>query len=785
MRPLPLTDVVEESRENGVLRMRGPHGERVEIRALEPDIVRVWIMPDGKPRLDRTWMIGDVPFQGRDRREITGFSSPPLAPDGDSFRTAALRLEIRPSPFAIRWRDADGEELANDLSFVYDRSGTAIRHTLARREGDRFYGFGERSGPLDKRGRRMRMHNVDALGYDPRSSDPLYKHYPIYIVFDGVRAHGLLYDNLASCVFDMGAEIDAYHGPFRYYEAEGGDLDCYFIYGPTIAEVVEKIASLTGRPALPPRWALGYLGSTMTYTEAENAQEQLARFVSLCEEHRIPCDLFHLSSGYTLDENGRRNMFTWNRERIPDPAAMVARFRQAGMKIAANVKPCLLTSHPEYGDAAREGLFIRRAEGDAPELSAFWGGPGSYLDFTNSSTVAWWKRHLRERLLDLGVAAVWNDNNEFEAWDDAARCHGFGAEIAVGLARPLQTLLMGRASYEALREKWPELRPFLISRSACPGMQRWAQTWSGDNSTSWEALRYNIPMGLGLSLSGMSSTGHDVGGFAGEAPSPELFVRWIQNGIFHPRFTIHSWHPDGSVNEPWMYPEALDVVRDAIAFRYRLIPTLYALFFEAHLRGTPIIRPMVYAFPEDPSTHDESFDFMLGPHLLVASVLEDGARTRRVRLPRGTRWCDFHHGAWHEGEVELAAPLERAPLLVAENGIVVLGGAMRYVGEGPEDVREARIFPALGEGRFTLYEDDGVTLGYQRGEVTAVEVRVSASEEAVEVEVRASGGHPLPYREIEIVLPPGERRPLRGRIRREGARAFAAVEGEGVPAAPD
>ena len=311
----------------------------------------------------------------------------------------------------------------------------------------------------------------------------------------------------------MDSELDAYHGRFRYYQADDGDLDYYLIYGPSIAQVVEKFSALIGRPILPPRWSLGYLGSTMTYTEAPDAQEQLKRFVALCDEHRIPCDLFHLSSGYTLDPNEKRNVFTWNRQRIPDPKAMVENFARAGIKLSPNIKPALLLTHPRYAEVAAFGGFIKQAESDAPEIITFWGGAGSYLDFTNSQTCEWWKRNVREQLLEYGIISTWNDNNEFEVWDDEARCDGFGEAIPIGLARPLQTLLMVRASYEAQKAFRPDERPYVLSRSGCPGIQRYAQTWSGDNTQSWETLKYNIPMGLGLSLSGAPNTGHDVGGF--------------------------------------------------------------------------------------------------------------------------------------------------------------------------------------------------------------------------------------------------------------------------------
>jgi alpha-glucosidase len=392
----------------------------------------------------------------------------------------------------------------------------------------------------------------------------------------------------------------------------------------------------------------------------------------------------------------------------------------------------------------------------------FWGGQGSYIDFTSPAGYDWWKNNVRAQLLEYGIASTWNDNNEFEIWDDAARCDGFGAPLPIALARPLQTMLMVRASYEAQREFRPNERPYLITRSACPGMQRYAQTWSGDNSTSWETLKYNIPMGLGLSLSGMANTGHDVGGFMGLAPSPELFVRWVQNGVFHPRFTIHSWHLDGTVNEPWMYPKVLPIIRDWIEFRYRLLPYLYSLLFESAQTGHPIIRPMVYAFPRDAHCHTESFDFMLGPNLLVASVLEEGARTRRVYLPQGTDWCDFYTGEWHRGgqAIQVDAPLDRIPLFVPAGGIIPMGKVMRYIGAEPDDVRQVYVFPHPREGRgaFTLIEDDGVTLNYQRGELTQVTLQVIAESNAIELGAQARGNWALPYSRIEFILPPGETR---------------------------
>jgi alpha-glucosidase len=670
----------------------GERGEAFSVTVLDHDLIRVQHHPDGAPRLDRTWLVvdasGDTPREGRRRDDLSSFPLPAHAltqrDDHWQVATDALRITLHLDGH-LEWATWAGAYFAADLprrAYTYDRAGRAIYHYMLRREDEHYYGFGERAGALDKRGMRMEMRNLDALGYNAETSDPLYKHVPFYITWiPSLKiAYGLLYDNLATTVFDMGREIDAFWGFYRTMQAQDGDLDYYLIYGPSIPQVIAKYARLTGKPALLPRWALGYLGSTMSYTEAPDAQEQLKGFVAHCQQHDIPCDGFHLSSGYTTDAQGRRNVFTWNRARVPDPHAMTKTFHDAGIRLAANIKPYLLTTHPKYDEVRALGGFIKDPDTGEPALCRFWsGGPfesgeGAYIDFTSAAGYDWWKTQVKEALFAYGIDAPWNDNNEFELWDDEAVCAGFGSPIRMALARPLQTLLMARASYEAAQEHRPDVLPFVLTRSGTAGIQRYAQTWSGDNETSWHTLRWNIPMGLGMSLSGIPNVGHDVGGFFGPAPDPELFVRWVGCGIFLPRFTIHSWNTDGTVNEPWMHADVLPIIRDLFHFRYRLLPYLHALMVEAHETGAPIMRPLVYEFPDDPRCTTESFTFLLGAHLLVAPVLEPGARTWRVYLPAGTAWCDWYTGDWYDGgqEVEVAAPLERVPLFARDGSSIPL-----------------------------------------------------------------------------------------------------------------
>ncbi len=751
------------------------NNESFALTALENDIVRVTFYPNGTPRFDRTWLVlgkdSSMPKEGRLRSDLSAFLLPPVKIESDekkiTLHTSELRLEIDPKTFAVRWFNAGGTPLAADLEdapYTYDRNGESVGHNLLCNKGEYYYGFGEISGKLNKARRHILLKNVDNPGYSAKDGSPLYKLIPFYITYnpETQQAFGIFYDNLATTTFDLNTHADGFSEHHRY-AAETGDVDYYFIYGPTIEQVVEKFTRLTGRMILPPRWSLGYMGSTMNYTEAKDAQVQLAKFAQKCEYYRVPCDLFHLSSGYTLGEDGKRYVFNWNRNRVPEPQRMVDDFHAHGIRLAANIKPCLLLTHPRFEEVKKLGAFIREPNSDEPEIFPFWGGNAAALDFSNPVAVDWWKQNAKQQLLNYGIDSTWNDNNEFEVQNGDARCIGFGREFPVKYARPLQTLLMMRTSFEAQIETRPNERPFLISRSGCAGMQRYVQTWSGDNFTSWQTLKYNIPMGLGLSLSGVPNTGHDVGGFAGPRPSPELFVRWVQNGIFHPRFTIHSWKVFFGANEPWMFPSVFPIIREAIHFRYRLMPYLYNLLVEAAQTGHPIIRPLVYSFSNDPLCLEESFDFMLGPSLLVASVVTPLTRSRRVYLPAGADWVDYYtHKQYKGGQtIRAAAPLSHLPLFVRAGDMIPMGEVVHPQFHAKDDVRQILVFPTKGKGKgsLDLHEDDGVSLAYQQGEVTQLHIQADYSEEEITFSILLDPyAYDLSYKEIEFILPKGENR---------------------------
>ena len=682
-------------------------GGRFSVQVLEPSLVRVRHQPATGYREPRTWAIAplpgpDVPWSGRQRDDTTGFSRPAAQlsqqPGQACLRTGKLSVTVQTHPLTLAWQDSQGRVFTRDRAtsaYFESRRTGAMRHYLQRDRAERYYGLGDKTGPLNLHGRRLRTLALDSLGYDPQRGDPLYKHWPFVLTRAPTgQWWGIYYDTLSACTFDLGCEHDNYHELFRYVEIDDGDLDYYLMLGDTPGEVIAQFVRLIGGTHLPPRWTLGYAQTAMGLADAPDAQQQLDAFISRIESEGIPCSAFHYGSGYS-SRGKRRYVFTWNHSKFPDPKTLNARFHAAGMQLVANIKPCLLDDHPAYPEVLAQGGFIHDAATGLPVLEQFWDGVGSHLDFTQPAVIAWWQKNLKAQVLDYGIGMGWNDNNEYAIMDDGATCHGFGTAMPVHRARPLHGLLMTRATFEAQAAHAPDKEIFTVTRGGAPGLQRYAQTWTGDNTTSWETLRWNIRTGLQMSLSGMFNIGHDVGGFAGPTPDPELFLRWVQACCLNPRMVMNSWKADGSTNVPWLHPSVTADVAAAIRLRYTLLPYLWSLFERASSLHQPIIRPTFYDFPDDEKCFEDCDDFMLGRDLLVAPVVQAGETLRTVYLPEGPQaWYDFHSGERYEaGQTHsVPAPLYTLPLFARAGAEIPIatGTAGRHRHDDP--VTEVLLF---------------------------------------------------------------------------------------------
>ena len=670
-------------------------GGELRVVFLAPRMARVTWQPPGGFREPRTWAIAprgeaDAPWQGRERESLEGFSRPQVKPQGNhGLATERLGVTLQgggQAPVRLVWRDLQRDQVVladrETSAYLHEARTGIVRHCLVRDPQEHYYGLGDKTGALNLHGRRLRCLGQDSIGYDPPHGDPLYKHWPFVLMrTTGGIWVGVYYDTLAACTFDLGCEHDNYHGLFRSLDVDDGDLDYYVMVGDTPAEVVAQFVGLIGGTHLPPRWTLGYAQTAMGLADAPDAQDQLARFIEQCQQHQMPISAFHYGSGYS-SRGKQRYVFTWNTSKFPDPQGLNAKFAAAGMKLVANLKPCLLDDHPSYAALAQAKAFIAHAQSGEPVVEPYWDGQGSHLDFTQPQAVQWWQTQLRQQILEKGIQIGWNDNNEYAIGADDAHSAGWGEPLPMHRSRPLHALLMTRATYEAQRAFFATSADaadygFTITRAGPPGIQRYAQTWSGDNTTSWASLKWNIRTGLQMGLSGLFNVGHDVGGFFGPLPDPELFLRWVQACALNPRMVMNSWKAGNVSNLPWMHPTVTDAVRAALGLRYQLLPYLWQCFEASHREACPIIRPTFFNFPQDAQCFHDCDDFMLGPDLLVAPVVDAGARTRTVylpQLPAGGQWFDFEtRTAYAAGQSHtVEAPLARLPLFARQGARIPL-----------------------------------------------------------------------------------------------------------------
>ncbi len=667
-----------------------------------------------------------------------------------------LNILVQKNPFMIRIFDKEEHLLHADIPDLgYRKDGNNRRmHTSQIEETDHFFGFGESTGHLDKKEERLQLAPGDAMGYNPEKTDGLYKHIPFYVRLneDNHIAVGYFYHNTAECEFNLGKQKRNYWHRYSTYTTDSGDIDLFFIAGPSVKDVLSRYTDLTGKSVLLPKAALGYLGSSMYYPELpKDCDDAILKFADTAQKEEIPMDGFQLSSGYCAvpTEAGiKRCTFTWNKERFKDPADWFLKMKQRGITVSPNVKPGMLLVHPLLSEMEEKEMFVLEssdaAEGDSsfaekkPAVGTWWGGDGYFVDFTKESARNHWKEYLKEHLLKYGVTSIWNDNCEYDSVvDKDSQVYFEGKGSTIGAHKSVMSSLMCKLAYEAILEYHKNVRPYIVCRSGHAGIQAYAQTWAGDNLTCWEALKFNISTMLGMSVSGVSNQGCDVGGFYGPAPEEELFLRWVQMGVFMPRFSIHSVNVDNTVTEPWMYGEITPLIRDAIQLRYQLSPYFYSLMYESTKSGLPMMRPLFMEFQNDTAAFEEEVNFMLGESLLVAPVVEKGARTKRIYLPdEGEGFYDFYTGEAFEGGTLLEMDVDESSIpLFLRSGAIIPVAENEIQNLTNDKVTELTFIMAPDkDNTFVLYEDDGCSMDYEKGEFLTTTVSMITTDRGTDRE---------------------------------------------------
>lgn len=700
-------------------------------------------------------------FDGRNRLSTDGFemcTSEKIFDDVHTFTLSKeLTVEVEPHNFLLSFK-TNGNVLFSDrkpLAYNFENEfGHGQYHYVSRMKNEKIFGLGDKSGKLDKSGRSFRIETSDSMGYNAESSDPLYKHVTFYICENEVGSYGIFYDTSDDSYFNFGEEINNYYEPYKYFKTQDNCLVYYVFVGSKLS-VLKQFASICGKQPLPPKWTFDYCASTMAYTDAPDSQKKMDEFIEHLKQYNLSCGGFYLSSGYT-SIGEKRCVFNWNNDKFPNVNKFISDFSGNGIEIIPNIKPAFLTEHPMYKAIAEKGYFIKNPDG-SPFVTEFWDGLGSYLDFTNKAAYDFWGEKVTETLLDYGVNATWNDNNEFDIKDCDAVADGFFEnKIKANRLKPVLTYLMVASSYSAQMKKNPAIRPFLSTRSGGIGVRRFAQTWSGDNMTSFSDLRYCHYIGLTMSLSGFYFYGHDLGGFSGNMPSRELFLRWIQHGVFEPRMTIHSWNSDGTATMPWSYPESMDSVRALFAERKRLLPYIYNCAYEAVENEEPINAP-VFMYYDDEQLYSYPDTMMLGRNILAAFCFDEGKDIAKAYLPKGNNWYlgDEIYNGGREVSVKIS-PTDVMPYFV-KSGCVLPTDEADYGFHCKEKIVFTVYPKESGSFKDSFFSDDGNSFEYKDNNCVHLLFDVECTNSEVTVTYSNNGNEsPIP----DIKLCSADRRKL-------------------------
>ncbi len=573
---------------------------------------------------------------------------------------------------------------------------------------DAIYGLGDKPGCLNKRGYSYVNWNTDDPAPHVDSFKSLYKSIPFFIVLGDEYCYGIFADNTYKTTFDFGYENTDYY----FVEHEKGELDYYFMPGNDMAEVVGLYTSLTGTTPLYQRWIYGSHQSRWGYY----TQDEVLDIADKFRELDIPCDVIHMDIDYM---NGYR-VFTFDDKKFPDVKGLSEKLADRGVKLISIIDPGVKKDEDYfmYKEGMEMDAFAHDTDGSVYE-NAVWPGTSVFPDFTKQSVRSWWGDKTKI-LLEHGISGIWNDMNEPASFngplpDDVQFEYGAHEKV-----HNIYGHFMAKATYEGLAKNDGGKRPFVLTRAAYAGSQKYCGGWTGDNHSIWAHIALSLEQVCNLSVSGLAMCGSDIGGF-GSDTTPELLVRFYEAAVFVPFFRNHSAMGTRR-QEPWQFDETtIDAVRKTVKLRYRFIPYIYDLAHECEKTGAPIVRPLVYEYPADKRVRNISDEYMLGSFVLVAPVIAPGKEAREVYLPDGD-WYDYYTGEKYSGGryILADAPLDKVPVFIKAGAIIpVADGEIRSTEDITEDKISILTYP--GKGSFVHYQDDNETFAYRDGAYNAVE----------------------------------------------------------------
>jgi alpha-glucosidase len=663
---------------------------------------------------------------------------------------------------ALNLRGPDGTSvLASVPGAGVGVCGKAWLVQLARHDGMRFYGQGEKLTGLEKTGKRTKFWNLDVWADHPMSviidgqADPQYAAIPYLLVRDGARWIGVLVDHPGAVFMDTGSnwffsgQDDLAAPPSLWFGADEGVPAFYVIAGDSAASVTRRLQRLVGKTPLPPLWSLGHHQCRWGYGGTRDLQRLDEGFT----EHAFPNDGLWLDIDYMEDYK----VFTTSPQQFGDRAAELRALTDKGRRVVPILDPGVKVAegYEVAASGSQAGIFCRNPEG-LPYVGFVWPGRTWFPDYSRPEGRAWWAGYARQ-FRDWGFSGAWIDMNDPSTGaaevDDMLFQDG---RYPHWTYHNLYATGMAQATWEGFKAAQPDERPFLLSRSAAAGSSRWTALWTGDNWSNWHHLRLSIPCTMNLALSGIPFNGPDVPGFGGNADA-ELAVAWYKAGFLFPFMRNHS--VKGSTpQEPWQFgPDALATIRHFVRLRYKLLPYLYQLWIAQDRDGSAVMRPLFHDFDNaDGLVLDHVDDqFLVGPALMQAPLVHQGQQRRTVALPGTGRWLDAGTGRFIAAgrSIQVASDARTTPLFVREGQLVAM-----QVGERTtqaNDLADIELHVILGRGCpdeavLDYAWDDGLSYGYQRGERGVVRLRVTRAGDELDVRVEPlqAGFRPLRLRVV-------------------------------------
>lgn len=666
--------------------------------------------------------------------------------DQVTIKTDSLTCIVTKNPFRVSFYNNKKELLnADDATLGISWFGNNVHCYKQMHSTEKFLGLGEKTGGINRRGNYYYNWNSDVPGY-ATNADPLYSTIPFFIGIRENNVYGIFFDNTFKSHFNFGGGAD---NEIYSFGADAGEMNYYFFGGNTIPKIIEDYTALTGRTPMPPLWSLGFQQSRWGY----ESQEQMLELAKNFRQKKLPADV--LVSDINYMDNYK--IFTWS-NKFPDVKEMMKTLNEQGFEMVTIIDPGIKIEegYKQYDEGIKENHFAVYP-GGKKYVGHVWPGRCHFPDFTKPATQKWWGNNFKEAYVENGIKGFWNDMNEPAAWG-----REFPNLIEFGEVNNKKTLyevknaygsLMAKSTYEGTKNLMQGKRPFVLTRAAYAGIQKYSAQWTGDNVATDEHMLLGFRLLNSMGISGVPYVGMDIGGFMGN-PSPELFMRWLSLAVYSPLFRNHT-HIGYNYREPWLFGEFnTHIIREILEQRYQLLPHLYSSFYQAHITGLPINRMLPIYHPTDEKVYKPTYEnqFYFGDNILVAPCTSQQQYTE-VYLPGNKKWYRLNSNEVYEGgnAYTVKSPINNLPVFVQAGAIIPMQHTIQHTKEKGDGILLLHIYKGNEPTTYTYYEDDGETYNYEKGNFYKREILYDGLSNKLQLKPK-EGSYTSKFNKLKIIL---------------------------------